>query len=430
MTKATILLLCGTMVLQAAAQPPSKALEQYIEAAQTTSPLIRGYRDRAAIQQSELARLKALYTHSRIEVSGDYLFVPIVCTDGGRTTFEWNAQSATKYYGYDLGESSGHLHLGAQWTQPLLGGATYNAAREQAEALDADAANRIRLEAHQLERLVTEQYLLCLLDLTRAEYADSASMLLGRQAEALRLLARSGLSKQSDLRLLAAEAEANNEQQAAALQSYATHLAELNLLCGIEDTTVTVLPEADIRTTAPHTGGQSIFAEQYRIDSLSVAASLHAFEAQYKPRLDLFVNAGMQTGAFTDIQRRLGWSAGLTFSWTIADGGQARQKRIQAQTQWGTIAAYRDRALLERRSRLGQSLGQMRMYDRRMQAVQRRIGEYDAVLADYAKEMKAGTMSVLGYINVLRSRTAARQEYMLLRTNKMLAAAAYNYWNK
>lgn len=430
MIKATIFLLCSALSAIAAAQSPVKTLEQYIETARASSPLIHDYRNRIDIGQSELARLKALYTHSRIEMYGDFLYVPIVCTDGGRISFEWNAQSADKYYGYDLGESSGHLHLGAQWTRPLLGGAAYKAAREQAKIGRADADTRIRIEAHRLERLVTEQYLLCVLDRTHAAYADSTELLLNRQIEILSRLVRSGLSRQTELRLLSIEVETNREQRAAALQSYASHLAELNLLCGIEDTTQTVLPEVNIAVATPPSDGTSLFAESFRIDSLNVAASLRNFEVQYKPRLDLFVNAGIQTGAFDNIQRHFGWSAGLTFSWTLADGGQKKQRRMQAQTQWNTIAAYRDRAMAEQRSRLTQSLEQMRMYDQRMQSVQRRITDYDTVLDDYTKGMKAGTVSALDYINVLRSRTDARLEYILLRTNKMLAIVAYNYWNK
>lgn len=99
----------------------SKSLHYYIETAKENSPLIADYRNRTEIEQAELERLKAMYTHSRLELNGDYLFVPIVSKDGGRAAFKWNARSATDYYGYDLGESSGSFHAGATWTHPPLG---------------------------------------------------------------------------------------------------------------------------------------------------------------------------------------------------------------------------------------------------------------------------------------------------------------------
>ena len=69
-----------------------KSLHYYIETAQKNSPLITDYRNRTEIEQTELERLKAMYTHSRLELNGDYLFVLVISKDGGRTVFKWNAR--------------------------------------------------------------------------------------------------------------------------------------------------------------------------------------------------------------------------------------------------------------------------------------------------------------------------------------------------
>lgn len=104
-----------------------RSLHYYIETAKENSPLIKDYANQTLMQQAELQRLKAMYMHSRLELNGDYLFVPIISKDGGHTAFKWNAQDATDYYGYDLGESSGYFHAGVTWTQPLLGKSSYKA---------------------------------------------------------------------------------------------------------------------------------------------------------------------------------------------------------------------------------------------------------------------------------------------------------------
>lgn len=124
------------------------------------SPLIRDYHNQIAIQQKELQRLKAFYTRSRVELNGDYLFVPIIVREDGKTSFKWNAKDATDYYGYDLGESSGSLHAGINWTQPLLGNKIYKTAKEQAQVNTDILNDNIRMEKHQLERSVKEQYIL------------------------------------------------------------------------------------------------------------------------------------------------------------------------------------------------------------------------------------------------------------------------------
>ena len=166
-----------------------KSLSDYVEAAKRYSPLLHDYRNQLQIEQAELRRLKTLYTRSRLELNGDYLFVPVLTKDGGTTSFRWNAQDATDYYGYDLGESSGHLHTGATWTQPLLGHSSYKVAQEQSRINMDMARNNIRMEENQLERAVTEQYLLCLLDQTQIAFADSIDALLKRQTSLVRQLA-------------------------------------------------------------------------------------------------------------------------------------------------------------------------------------------------------------------------------------------------
>lgn len=407
----------------------SKSLHYYIETAKENSPLIADYRNRTEIEQAELERLKAMYTHSRLELNGDYLFVPIVSKDDGRAAFKWNARSATDYYGYDLGESSGSFHAGATWTHPLLGRSSYKVAQEQAKINTDMANNRIRMEEHQLERSVTEQYLLCLLDKAQIDFTDSVGTVIECRIEIVRKLVANGLSKQSDLNLLMIEREANDELHTAACQDYHTHLMDLNLLCGIDEVTDVALSDISQPVRLRNDGEPSLFTEQYRLDSLGTVMSLRSFNLQYKPKLDLFVNGGLQVGDFAGWYRHFGWSAGLTFSWTIFDGRQKRQKERQAVWQQNTIRTYRENSEYQRNMRIKQCLSELGRYDERERALERQLAEYESVLADYGKEMDAGQVSVLDYITVLRSKIQTEKDRLLLRTNKQLVIAAYNYWN-
>lgn len=406
-----------------------KSLHYYIETAKENSPLITDYRNQTEIEQAELKRLKAMYTHSRLELNGDYLFVPIISKDGGRAAFKWNARSATDYYGYDLGESSGSFHAGATWTHPLLGRSSYKAAQEQAQINMYIANNHIRMEEHQLERSVTEQYLLCLLDKAQIDFTDSVGTVIGRRMEIVQKLVENGLSKQSDLNLLVIEKEANDELQTAARQDYHTHLMDLNLLCGIDDTTDVALADIDLPVRLRSDEEPSLFTEQFRLDSLNTVAILRSFNLQYKPKLDLFVNSGLQVGDFSGWYRHFGLSAGLTFSWTIFDGRQKRLKERQAVWQQNTIRTYKDNSEYQRNMRIKQCLSELSRYDEREKALDNQLAQYEFVLSDYGREMNAGQVSVLDYITVLRNKIQTGKDRLLLHTNKQLAIVAYNYWN-
>ena len=205
---------------------------------------------------------------------------------------------------------------------------------------------------------------------------------------------------------------------------------DLNLLCGISDTTDVLLPyvKMEIRIS-PSDNQSSLFTEQFRLDSLNTAASLHSFNLQYNPRLDLFINGGLQAGMFKDMYRHFGWSAGLTFSWTIFDGRQRRNKERQAEWQWNTIRTYRDNAELQRQMKMKQCLAELSKYEERQKALGKQLSEYENVLSDYGKEIKAGQVSVLDYLTVLRSKVQMEKDLLLLQTNRQLVIAAYNYYN-
>ena len=333
------------------------------------------------------------------------------------------------YYGYDLGESSGSFHAGATWTQPLLGRSSYKIAQEQAKINTDMANNRVRMEEHQLERSVTEQYLLCLLDKAQIDFTDSVGTVIDHRIEIVRKLVENGLSKQSDLNLLMIEKEANAELHTVARQDYHTHLMDLNLLCGIADTADVALADINLSVRLRSDGEPSLFTEQYRLDSLNTVISLRSFNLQYKPKLDLFVNGGLQVGDFSGWYRHFGWSAGLTFSWTLFDGRQKRLKERQAGWQQNTIRTYRENSEYQRNMRIKQCLSELGRYDEREKILDNQLAQYESVLSDYGREMDAGQVSVLDYITVLRNKIQTEKDRLLLRTNKQLVIAAYNYWN-
>lgn len=415
-------------LLSVKGQQVSYTLDYYLESARENSPLIQDYRNQKEIEVYERQRLKALYTRSKVTLNGDYLFVPVISKDNGKTSFEWNPQDGVDYYGYDLGQSSGHFQAGVTWTQPLLGHSAYKVADEQARMNTEILNDKMHLEQHQLERVVTEQYLLCLLDSKQIAFADSVGQLLDRQAVVVRHLAESGLAKLSDLQLVTIERQSNQDMEIASRQSFYTHLMDLNMLCGIKDTAVVLLEEPAL-TLRLLPAASSAFMEQYRLDSLNTLMSLHSFNVQYKPQLHLFVDGGLRISEFTSMQKHFGMSAGLTFSWTLYDGKQKRLMEKQARARMNSIAFYKDNFNMQQELRRQQYLTELKTYGERCRLLQNRLAEYRQVLAGYRKEMQAGELSVIDYITVLRNRIEAEKEYILLETNRQLLINTFNYWN-
>lgn len=179
------------------------------------------------------------------------------------------------------------------------------------------------MEEHQLERSVTERYLLCLLDKSQMDFTDSIGTIIDQRIDIVQRLVENGLSKQSDLKLLVIEREANAELYTASCQSYHTHLMGLNLL---------------------------------------------------------FVNGGIQVGDFAGWYRHFGWSAGLAFSWTIFDGRQKRRKEHQAEWQRNSIRTYKENSEYQRNMRIKQCLSEWNRYDERERTLENQLAEYEYLI--------------------------------------------------
>ena len=91
MTRPYLLFACLLCFLTLHGQKTTRDLAYYLEEAKANSPLLRDYHNQREIGQMELHRLKAFYEHSRMEVTGDYLFVPIIDKEGGKASFRPNA---------------------------------------------------------------------------------------------------------------------------------------------------------------------------------------------------------------------------------------------------------------------------------------------------------------------------------------------------
>lgn len=407
---------------------PNKTLEYYIEYAKENSPLINDYKNQYKVSEYEAQRLKAFYTQSKLEVNGNLLFVPIVSKDNGNTRFQLTPQNAVDYYGYDQGVSSGNLQAGLTWTQPLFASSSYKAAHQQALVTQDINLNNIQLQGHELQRLVTDQYILCLLDKQKIAFADSILIILNEQENVIQKLAQSAIMKQSDYNLIKIEKAGYKESKRNYEQSYETHLLDLNILCGIKDTSIISLEE--IKLYLNTLTDNSRFLDKYRLDSLNLIARQAVSEIQYKPRINLFLDGGLRTSRYNSTTfNHFGMSAGITFTWTLFDGRQRKFTRNQTNAELNTVSFDRENFIVQNNLRKSQYLSELKGYDDRSNMMQQQLTSYIQVLADYNREIQKGQLSVINYITILKNRTQVAESYYLLQANRLLLINAYNYYN-
>ena len=378
---------CLILILGLVFQLQGQDLNFYIEQARNNSPLIKDLKNQSEASRLEAERLRSYYTKAQINLSGGYLVAPIISDDTGQSNFILNPSgNETDYFGYDLATSNGGLYQGVvNLSQPLFNGSRYQTNAELNLLEVRKNENEILLTIHDLEKFVTDQYIICLRDYRQADYLKSLILIIKDQMDITTKLAESGLSRQSDYSLLVIE----QKTQEAALNTYNAaykkDLMDLRILCGITDTSYQVLESLDLQLTEDIESSR--FVEKYLLDSLNLIASKNVFELKYKPEVGFFANAGLNAVYAPTLFNRFGLSAGLNFSMNISDGRQRSISAQKTEVLLQSTSLYKNFFYDQNRVRKSSVLDELKSVEERISLTQDQLNEYQNLFELYKKEL-------------------------------------------
>lgn len=400
------------------------SLNYYITNAKKNSPLIVENQNQSKANQLEIDRLKAQYTKPQIGVTATYLLAPIVANN----QLILNPVSANKYYGYDLGASNGGQYQAlVNINQPLLANSRYTTAKELSEVNTKINENNIVLTAHDIEKTVTDQYILCWLDTQQINFVEQMLEFIINQKKILEKLVNSSIYKSSDLSLLNIEYQ-NNQLQLATLKiNYQNHLMDLNILCGINDTAIVIIKQPEIISQLENK--ESSFLTKFSLDSMGLKSQQSILELKYKPQLNAFLNSGLNAVNYATISNRLGFSVGLSFSYTIFDGKQKLITRNKTELLQNTIERYRENFTNQNNIRKTKIKNELSSFNERTVILENQLKEYDIIISNYRKEILSGQLSIINYITTLKNKSLLQKDFALLNTQKLLLINTFNYWN-
>lgn len=406
-----------------------QSLEYYIEQAKNNSPLIQENKNQIEAVNLEIERLEALYIKAQVSLSGGYLFSPIISNENdGKKLIINPSGKEENYFGYDLSATNGGLYQGIiNIDQPLFNGGRYEANKELNLVEAQISENTVQLTEHELEKFVTDQYILCLQNYKDMEYFTSLVDLVDNQKNAILKLVENGVARQSDLALIIIEQKSLQVELNKMRSAYLSALMDLRVVCGIPDTTYQVIEDIDLKRSEEVVLSQ--FTMKYLLDSLNLAAAQHVFELKYKPMVGLFANTGLNAVYAPTLANRFGISTGINFSMNIFDGNQRKITEQRTQVLMQSTSKYKNFFYNQNAVRKEKIIAELRSIDERIILTEDQLNEYQRLLQLYRQEMIQGQLSVINYITVLKNMVSTERDYLLLHTNKKLLINLYNYWN-
>jgi len=240
-------------------------------------------------------------------------------------------------------------------------------------------------------------------------------------------LVENAIYKQTDLLLLKIEKQNLELSNKSFEDDNKSNIYDLNILCGIKDTSEVEIQELDMHMK-PEITSNSQFLTSYKLDSMGIVADQSLTELKYKPQLNLFANAGLNA-VYLPTFNRLGISAGLTFSYNLYDGNQRKLEKDKLKVNIQTLQFDKNQFITQQGINKDKIKSQINSLNERTILIEDQLNQYDKLYTAYQNELKQGLISVMDFKNLLKDITAKKQDYLLLRMEKLLLVNSYNYWN-
>ena len=409
-------------------QAQKRGLDFYISQAETSSPLINQAQNDNIIVGLDLEQIRSILSKPEINVEASALFAPIISHDNNRNRLELVSNGANSYTGYDMAVTDGGQYQSVvSLRQPLFSGSSFRTYSDRADISRQVNENRITLTTHELEKVISHQYLLCLKAKRTAETNHQLLMELGDQMKLMQKLVENAIYKQSDLMLLQIEYDNFKLNYESARSDFRSNLYDLNLLSGIKDTATVDLQEIDPQIKN-QSGTASEFLNSYRLDSLNISAEQNISNLKYKPQVNFFANTGMNA-VYLPAINRFGFSTGLSFSLNIFDGHQQKLLRQKTEINLQTLDFEKQHFITQQEINKNAILKQIGLVEKRKVLTDSQLNQYDKLLKVYRAQLAQGEISVIDYKTILRDLAAKKQERMLLDLEKQALIISYNYWN-
>lgn len=405
-----------------------KNLDYFVSLAKQNSPLINSLENQSLITKLDLEQMKRVLSSPEISLEANLLFAPIISHDQGNDKFEWISQGASDYIGFDQAFSDGgQYQAGVSLNQPLFKNSLLQAYHDKASITEESNQNQINLTGHELELLVTYQYILCLKSKKQKENTQAVLQLLTEQLNTLEILVNHAIYKQTDLMLLQIvyknyELEEKNHQ--ANLES---NLYDLNLICGINDSVLNDIEDVNfIMKQDPNE--PSNFLTRFSLDSLSLLSDLNFSKQKYKPQLSIFANVGMNA-IYQPAFNRFGFNTGLTFSWVLFDGYQQKLQRQKTNVALLSVDFEKNHFKTQQKLQKAKLIKQISRLNEKEMMIEDQVKQYDLLIKTYQDELSTNQVSIMDLKNLIQESLAKKQELTLLKMEKEIFINSYNYWN-
>jgi outer membrane protein TolC len=331
-------------------------------------------------------------------------------------------------YGYDVGITNGGLYsVQLNITKNLFNQAAVDNLLLQNKIQNNSLALTHEELEHNLIKNITDTYIMAYQLQLQANFTSEIIKDLDNRLKVVELLVKRAVLMESDYLLLQLDIESKKLELEQIKNSLRTAITQLYSLSGIPmPGTATIAIPNLVLQNAPNA---NFYMRKFENDSIQIEADRSVFENKYKPQLSLYGNSGLNAVEITNIDKRIGLSAGLRLTVPIYDGKQRSINAQQSKFKQENIEFYKKNNSILLANGLGSIESQMRTLQVNLQLIEAQLGKQQKVLEIYKGKLVQGQVSIVDYLNVVLTYKQSVYTKLQMQTNIWLLQSQYNYIN-
>jgi len=391
----------------------TKNLQQFLQEGLKNSPLLMEVRNNTERNRLDSLLLKAT-TGLKVGFVSANTFAPVI---GG--------------IGYDAVKTDIY-NISAQIavSKELTGQKSRKNQYASLELQKRTTGNAVKISEQELTKTITNQYLATYGVQQECNFNEELLRQLEKENVLLKTLTQAGTYKQTDYLSFLVGQKQQNIQTETLRNQFIASFSTLCCLCGVTDTAVFQLDDPELRASLLPEYTNSVFYHQYELDSLKLDNALKQIDLEYKPKVNLYADAGYLSSLSVSPEKNFGASAGFSVSLPLYDGGQRKLQQskllVDEQDRRNYAYFYQSQYRLQI-SNLWQQLRANRTISTK---ITEQIDLAKSLMEANHRLLETGDLNMADYLFSIREYLAAKNQTLQNTIEKYQIINELNYWNR
>lgn len=301
-------------------------LDYFLKTSQQNNPNLKDFANQMRITALDSIKMRKEFGF-KVNGIADASYSPVINGYGytGNTTINGN-----------------NLTFLGRVSRDFLSKKNYNAKLNSFSLAVQQIINQKNFSALNLRKAITEQYLLAYEAQEQTKIDKEIIYIFGQEDIILKKLTQKSVFRQTDYLSFKVTQQQNELQLKQHLADFQNNFGLLQLLSGDEEKNISDLQKPDFNLQLEPDFKESIYAKNFKTDSLKLANDADLINYSYQPKLSLYADGGYSSVLQQTPYKNFGISAGFSLNIPIYDGHQKKLSLEQKKIELDTRKIYND----------------------------------------------------------------------------------------